>query len=99
MVQVNDDYVIAVDPLNYTVKRDAHKTRIVKDKDTGEEKEVGLCVTVGYVGDLAGAIKLVIKDMNKRELSEGIHDLKSALAIVKRNNDSFEELLRQVTTI
>lgn len=99
MVRVNDDYIIDVDSLNYTVKRDAHKTRIVKDKDTLEEKEVETFVTVGYYGDLAGAIKGVIKDTNRRELSEGVHDLKSALAIVKSNNDSFEKLLREVTTI
>ena len=97
MVRVNDDYIIDVDPLNYTVRRDMHKTRIINTKE-GETK-LGTFVTVGYVGDLAGAIKLVIKDMNSRELGEDLHDLKSALAIVKRNNDSFEELLRKVTTI
>lgn len=95
MVKVNDDYFIEIDSLNYTVKRDEHKTRKVMDKVTGETSEIGLCTIVGYYGDLATSIRGVIKDMNRRQLGNGTHELREAVNMVMNNNRHFEALLEK----
>ena len=87
MIRVNDDYVIDVDSMCYTTKIDKHKT----DKKGNPVYEV-----VGYYKDLDGAILAVVKSMNRKELSEGVHDLKSALGIIQASNEQFEKLLREV---
>lgn len=98
MVQINDDYIVQIDNLNYTVLRDAHRKTTRKDKD-GKKVEVDTYVTVGYYHDLAGSIRGVIKDMNVRALSDGVHDLKEALEIVVNNNDQFTRLLEQALKV
>ena len=75
MVKVNDDYIIEIDSLNYTVKRDEHKTREEKVKGSDEVKVVPVFTTVGYYYDLATSISGIIKDMNRRQLGEGTHEL------------------------
>ena len=87
MIRVNDDYVIDVDSMCYTTKIDKHKT----DKKGNPVYEV-----VGYYKDLDGAILAVVKSMNRRKLSEGVHDLKTALGIIRASNEQFEKLLREV---
>ena len=99
MIRVNDDYIIEVDSLNYTVKRDAHKTRVTVDKDTGEETENNVFVTVGYYKNFASAIESVIGDMNRRQLSEGVHSLKESLNIILENNKRFSELLEKALEV
>lgn len=96
MVKVNDDYIIEVDSLNYTVKRDEHRTREEKVKDSDEVKVVPVFTIVGYYGDLAPAIQGVIKDMNRRELGSGTHALQEAVDIVLKNNRRVTELLDEV---
>lgn len=95
MVQINDDYIVQIDALNYTVMRDAHRKTSRKDKTTGEVVETDAYITVGYYSDLAGAIKGAIKDMNARALSDGDHTLEEALSIVVKNNNRFSELLER----
>ena len=87
MIRVNDEYVIDVDSMCYTTKIDKHKT----DKKGNPVYEV-----VGYYKDLDGAILAVIKSMNRRKLSEGVYDLKTALGIIQASNEQFEKLLREV---
>lgn len=99
MVRVNEDYIIEVDPLNYTVMRDAHRKTTRVNKSTGESVEVDAFTTVGYYGNLAEAIKGVIKDMNAKALKDGVHTLKEALEIVVNNNNRFYELLEKVLSI
>ena len=95
MVRVSKDYVIEIDSLNYTVKRDTHRKTIKKDIVTGKEIETDLFTTVGYFSDLTGAIKGVIHDMNSRALSDGVHTLEEALKTVIENNRTFSELLEK----
>ena len=92
MVRVNDDYVIQIDNYNYSVMRDAHRKTTRKERN-GETVEIDAYVTVGHYSGLPGAIRGVIKDMNKRELSDGIHTLQEAIDIVVNNNNRFNELL------
>jgi len=93
MVKVNDDYFIEIDSLNYTVKRDEHKTREEKVKGSDEVKVVPVVTTVGYYYDLATSISGIIKDMNRRQLGEGTHELHEAVNMVMNNNRHFEILL------
>ena len=86
MVRVNEQYVIDVDERCYTVKFDKHKT----DKNGNAVYDV-----CGYYGTLEGAIKGVIKSMNSKALSEGIHTLEQALNVVMANNKQFEEILER----
>ena len=99
MVRVNEDYIIDIDSLNYTVKRDTHRKTVRKNKTTGLEEEVDLFVTVGYFGNLTEAIKGVIKDTNSRDLSVGVHTLEEALEIVVANNNRVSELLERVLEV
>lgn len=87
MIRVNENYVIDVDERCYTVKFDKHKT----DKNGNAIYDV-----CGYYGNLEGAIKGVIKSMNSKMLSEGIHTLEQALNIVTTNNKQFEAMLEKV---
>lgn len=96
MIIVNNDYVIEVDTLNYTAKRDCHRKTVRKNPTTGEEFEVDSYVTVGYFTTLAGALKGIIEDMNKRKLKEGVLELEEALSIVLKNNRDFSALLERV---
>lgn len=96
MVKVNDDYIIEIDSLNYTVKRDEHKTREEKVKGSDEVKVVPVFTTVGYYYDLVTSIRGVIKDMNRRELGSGTHTLQEAVDIVLKNNRRVTELLEKV---
>ena len=87
MIRVNDDYVIDVDSMCYTTKIDKHKT----DKKGNPVYEV-----VGYYKDLDGAVLAIVKSMNRSKLSEGVHDLKTALGIIRSSNEQFEKILREV---
>ena len=87
MIRVNDDYVIDVDSMCYTTKIDKHKT----DKKGNPVYEV-----VGYYKDLDGAILAVVKSMNRKELSDGVYELKEALEIIQASNEQFETLLKEV---
>lgn len=98
MIRVNDDYIITVDSMSYTLMRDVHRKTKRRDR-SGEEVEVDAFLTLGYYSNLRGAIEGAIKDMNARELSEGVHELKEALEIVTTNNRRFSELLEKVLAI
>ena len=95
MVRVNNDYIIEIDSLNYTAKRDTHRTTVIKDKKTGAEEESNVFATVGYFSDLSGAIKGIIQDMNSRALRDGVYSLEEAVAIVIENNNRISELLEK----
>ncbi len=95
MVKVNDDYIIEIDSLNYTVKRDEHRKNKVINKVTGETSEIEVFTTVGYFYDLATSISGIIKDMNRRKLGSGTHTLQEAVKIVINNNSKFIELLER----
>ena len=70
MIKLVNDYVVAVDSNNYTLQIDLHKINKKGEK---------LYKIVGYYGDLKGAIKACIKDMNKRKFEDGEHTLMQAV--------------------
>lgn len=86
MVRVNKTYVIDVDENCYTVKIDKHKT---------DKKGKAVYEVCGYYGSLESALKGVIKSMNSKALSEGVHTLEQAIKIVSANNSKFEDILKK----
>ena len=90
MIKVDENYYIDVDDNCYAVKIDMHKQ---------DKKGSQIYTTEGYYGNLEGALKGVIKSMNKRKFSSGDFELKEALKIVQENNNRFEELLRVVLSM
>ena len=96
MIRVNDDYIIEVDYFNYTPKRDLHKTTTRTDKKTGEVITENSYATIGHYCNLTGAIKGIIGDMNRRELSEGVIELSEAVNLVIANNQKVASLLKSL---
>jgi hypothetical protein len=99
MIRVNEDYIIEIDNLNYTVKRDHHKKTSRKDLLTGEYVEADYYSNVGFYENLTSAVKGVIADMNKRRLRDGVHTLEEAVAIVLENNNKVAELLEKALEV
>ena len=92
MIRVNNDYVIEVDPLNFTVKLDGHKKTV--NQKTGEESDV--FYTVGHYTKLSGALSGCLRDMQARKLMEGEYDLKEAIKVV---SDCTNEMLKAFENI
>jgi hypothetical protein len=86
MVRINENYIIDVDEKCYAVKFDKHKT---------DKKGNAVYDVCGYYGSLESAIKGVIKSMNSKALSEGIHSLEQAIEVVSSNNRCFENMLKK----
>lgn len=97
MIRVNEHYIIEIDSMNYTVKRDYHRKRSVKVN--GEIVEVDDLRTVGYYESLLSAIKGVIDSTNKCMLRDGVHTLEEAVAIVIENNNKVAELLEKALEV
>lgn len=87
MITLIDDYVVEVEPLNYVLKIDKHKTN-----KKGEKQYT----TVGYYPTLKGAIIAVLHHMNRSQLSTDDYTLKEAIEIISRNNERLELVLRKV---
>lgn len=87
MIKLTENYVVQVDVHNYTLLRD--RGRVDKDgKPTYE--------TLGYYGDLAGAINGAIQHMTRLRLSDGKHDLADALRVIRECTGEFKGLLEKV---
>lgn len=99
MIRVNEDYIIEIDTYNYIAKMDQHKKGQVKDRATGEYIEVDVFKTVGYYKDLSGAIKGIINDMSRRQLSDGRFSLEDAIHIIRENNGKVYDLLEKVLEV
>jgi hypothetical protein len=93
MIRIDEDYIIDVDPHNYIVKRDLHKERVTVNDETGEETRTPVFNTVGYFGDIPSAVRGIIRDMNRTELSGGVFSLTEAVKMVQDNNKRFYDLL------
>ena len=96
MIRVNEDYIIEANAYDYEVKLDLHKKAELKNRTTGEYEIVDRFKTVGFYKDLQSAIKGILRDANRRQISEGVIALKEALKIVTDSNDKLNELLEKV---
>ncbi len=97
MIQINERYIIDVETYNYVARR-KHGTKVVTNKNTGDQREEIVYSTVGYYSSIPGAIKGIIEDMNKLHL-RGTHDLKEAVRIITENNKQFYQLLEKALEI
>lgn len=87
MINLRDDYVIEVDPLNYTLKKDM-KT---KDKKTGNP----VYKIIGYYSTLESCIKGFIDLMQREKLAEGEYTLNEALNALRDIYSEFNTLLEK----
>ena len=85
MIRVNDDYVIEVDDMSYTIKQDMHRKQI--DKKTNEEKDV--YVSRGYFTSLAGALQRVKELIVANSLNNGEMSLEQAIMCAVEVNKEF----------
>ena len=87
MIRVNDDYVILVDPLNYTPCRDPHSV---------DKKGNPVYKSIGYYSTLEQALRGVVDDMNSRAFEQNTYSLKEALEVIKQSNKVFTDLMREI---
>jgi hypothetical protein len=87
MIRVNDDYYITVDPCNYILCRDKHKT---------DKKGNALYIVVGYYNNLEKALQGAVADMNRRAFIEGTYSLQEAIKVIQQSNSIFDDMLREV---
>lgn len=92
MVQINltNEYFIEQEPLNYTLKQ-----RFKGEKKDGKPKES--VRTIGYFGDLEGAVKRFLK-LNQLDEMDGLSvDMKNYVnSIVAANDKACTEILKLV---
>lgn len=90
MIRITDDYVIDVDSLNFTVKKDKHKMTIDKD---GNEKPA--FDNVGHFITLENALKCVRNELFRNKISDVEIDLESAIKEFKKTNDEFVSVFKK----
>lgn len=86
MIKLTGSYVVQVDVHNYILMRDRGKP----NKNGSPTYE-----TLGYFGDLAGALNGAIRHMTRTRLSEGEHELSDAVRVIRECTDEFKGLLKQ----
>lgn len=87
MIKLIDGYVIDVDPLNYTLK-----------KDTGKKDKKGNPIyrTFTYHGSVKQAIQACIDLIQRDKLSSDTFTLVEAINILNAAQNRFEQLLQKV---
>lgn len=86
MINLIDGYVVDVDPLNWTLK-----------KETGKSDKKGnpLYRTFSYHGSLKQAVQACVSLIQKEELNEGTYSLLEAVNTLNESQKRFEDLLEQ----
>lgn len=88
MIVINNDYFIDVDDMNYTLKRNTHKTYIDK-----KGKEIKVTEVISYFSSLENAIIGAKNYFINKSLQDDIYSLKEAVSIVTNANLEFEQML------
>ena len=91
MIRINEDWVIDVDPFNYTIKKDLHKQ--IKQKGGNV---VDLFNVVGYYGTLDAAFNALGEQIIKDKLSTACYTLTEAVTALKECRKEFNELIKQI---
>ena len=86
MIKLTGNYVVQVDVHNYILMRDRGKP----NKDGSPRYE-----TLGYFGDLAGALNGAIRHMTRLRLADGDHELADAVQVIRECTGEFKGLLEQ----
>ena len=90
-IRVTDDYIIDVDPYNYTAKVDMHKIYVDK-----QGNETPVYKTIGYYGDLKQAVRGCLKYDIRKSLGEGEKSLYEAVKLVNEASDRLDNLLNNI---
>ena len=93
MIRINEDYIIDVDEVQYTLKQDAHKTSI--DKRTGQESPV--YYVIGYYGNLENALRGYIRLQTNKRLKSGEYALREALDVIREEQERLERMITEYT--
>lgn len=96
IIRVNEDWVIAVDPLNYTPMKDYHREILVKQKDGTEKLEPAYGKPLGFYTSLAGAVKAIARADYKEALSGRETPLNEAVKLMQETLDRFEKILEGI---
>lgn len=93
MIRVNDDWVIEVEHLCYTLKKDLHKT--VKAK--GGKKMVPAYKTVCYFSSPDKALNRLCEEIIRGRLSKPLNGLGEVAEAIREAREELHELVRLVT--
>ena len=92
MIRVNDDWVIEVEPLCYTLKKDLHKTVKAKDGKT----MVPAYAVKSYHPSLRRALERLHEEIIRDRLKEADRTLAEACRAIRECTDEWRELTEQI---
>ena len=93
MIKLFDNWVVDVDPNNYTLAR-ITGTKTLKAKD-GKEIETEEKKVYGYFPDLSGALKALSKELARARHMDGVNSLQEALAAIFESEEMVENLVEE----
>jgi hypothetical protein len=93
MIRVNDDWVIEVEPLCYTLKKDLHKNVKAKDGKT----MIPAYKTVGYFSSPAKALDRLGEEIIRDKLSKPLNGLGEVAEAIREARAEWRELVTTVT--
>lgn len=95
MIRINEDWVVDVDPYNYILKKDMHRTAIRKKKDSKITEPV--YAVQGYFSSLDKALDRVGEEILRDRLSDGDMTLIEAVTAIRECREEWRRLVEAVT--
>ena len=93
MIIVNEDWIIEVEPLCYTLKKDLHKTVKAKNGKT----MVPVYKTIGYFSSPDKALNRLGDEIIRDKLSKPLRGLGEVAEAIREAREEWKELVRSVT--
>ena len=93
MIRVNEDWIIEVEPLCYTLKKDLHKTFKAKNGKT----MVPAYKTIGYFSSPDKALNRLGEEIIRDKLSKPLKGLGEVAEAIREAREEWKELVRSVT--
>ena len=93
MIRVNEDWIIEVEPLCYTLKKDLHKTVKAKKGKT----MVPAYKTIGYFSSPDKALNRLGEEIIRDKLSKPMKGLGEVAEAIREAREEWRELVRSVT--
>lgn len=85
MIELLDNYVLDVDDHCYTLKQDTGKT---------DKRGNRVYKTLGYFGDVTGALHALAKELAREKHKQGCTSLNGALNAIRESNTRVENLIK-----
>lgn len=96
MIRVNEDWVIAVDSMNYIPMQDMHRTTTCKRKDGTITTEPYYKGGYGYYQSLKGAVKAIARVEYRNALTGQETPLNEAIKLMDETISRFEKILEGI---